>query len=68
MRVICTKLISNLITFGSGSISSGRHQAEDAVMAEEAMKLMTDEEISAGGLGTALKNAQVQLALVSTDR
>lgn len=29
-------------------------------MAEEAMRLMTDEEISAGGLGTALRNAKVR--------
>ncbi|GMS83734.1 hypothetical protein PENTCL1PPCAC_5909 [Pristionchus entomophagus] len=47
-----------------GSTLSGRHQAEDAVMAEEAVKLMTDEEISAGGLGTALANAQGNYGLM----
>ncbi|GMT13936.1 hypothetical protein PFISCL1PPCAC_5233 [Pristionchus fissidentatus] len=41
-----------------GSTTSGRHQAEDAIMAEEAMKLMNDDEISAGGIGTAIKNAK----------
>ncbi|GMR55950.1 hypothetical protein PMAYCL1PPCAC_26145 [Pristionchus mayeri] len=46
------------------STASSRHNAEYAEAAKEAAKLMNDEEISAGGLCTALKNAQGNYCLM----